>query len=123
MKDEFYYYQCHQKQYRQCEDQHNKNNLKTKMGRKTAGWILQMTNNWNFTEANLDMAKKEKPETESLLIVAQNNTIRTNYMKVRIDKSKSASIVKALFSIATTQRHKGGHYSLDFPTLPLIYTL
>ena len=36
---------------------------------------------------NVDVAKKKKPqeETESLLIVAQNNTIRSNQIKPRID--------------------------------------
>ena len=32
-----------------------------------------------------------KRETESLLIVAQNNTIRTNYVKARIDKTQQNS--------------------------------
>ena len=34
---------------------------------------------------NLHMAKRE---TESLLIAAQNNAIKTNYVKVKIDKTQ-----------------------------------
>ena len=32
-----------------------------------------------------------KRETESLLIVAQNNAVRTNHIKVRIDKKQKNS--------------------------------
>ena len=44
-------------------------------------------------EKNLDMAKKRKlkRETESLLIAAQNNAIRTNHIKERIDKMQQNS--------------------------------
>ena len=35
-----------------------------------------------------------KRETESLLIAAQNNTIRTNYVKARIDKMQQNSRCK-----------------------------
>ena len=46
------------------------------MERKTYVWIFQRTN---------------KRETESLLIVAQNNAFRTNYVKAKIDKVKQKS--------------------------------
>ena len=41
----------------------------------------------------LDMAKKGhlKRETESLQIAAQNNAIRTNYVKAKIDKTQQNS--------------------------------
>ena len=63
------------------------------MGRKTTGWIFQATNKRNLTREGLDMAKKNKlkNETESLLIAAQNNTIRTNYIKAKIDQTKQNS--------------------------------
>ena len=37
------------------------------------------------------MATKEKKETESLLIAAQNNAIRTNYIKAKIDNAQQNS--------------------------------
>ena len=48
-----------------------------------------MTNKQHFTPENLDLAKKKKPE--SLLIAAQHNTIRTNQIKARIDKTQQNS--------------------------------
>ena len=38
----------------------------------------------------MDVAKKGR-ETESFLIAAQNNAIRTNYIKARIDKTQQNS--------------------------------
>ena len=60
------------------------------MGIKTTEWTLQATNNgishgktWRWLrKGNL------KGESEPLLIVAQNNTIRTSYITARIDKTK-----------------------------------
>ena len=45
---------------------------------------------------NLNLAKKGniKRETESLLIVAQNNTKRTNYVKAKIDKMQQNGICR-----------------------------
>ena len=59
------------------------------MGRKTIIWTFQVTNKSPLTWENLDMAKKGnlKRETESLLIATQNNAIRTNYIKARIDET------------------------------------
>ena len=76
-----------QKLYRLYKHQQNRNNQKTKMGRKTNMWTLQLTNKWNLTQENWSMAKKSKTfrGTESLLIAAQNNFIRTNYIKARIN--------------------------------------
>ena len=51
----------HRKQYRYYKHQQNKNNLKTKMGRKTIVWTFQETNNRNIKRENLDTSKKEKP--------------------------------------------------------------
>ena len=47
----------------------------------------------HFTPKNLDLAKKRnlKRETESLLIAAQDNAIRTNHIKARIDKTQQCS--------------------------------
>ena len=42
-----------------------------------------MTNKRNLTREDLDMLRKI--ETESLQIAAQNNAIRTNYIKTKID--------------------------------------
>ena len=83
----------HQKQYWQHENQQNDNNQKTKMGRKTTVWIFKTTNKQRLTQENMDVAKKEnlKRETESFPIVAQNNTIRTNHIKARIDKTQQNS--------------------------------
>ena len=62
------------------------------MGRKTTVWILQrtkeiaqkLTHSW-LRRRNL------KRETESLLIVTQNNAIRNNYIKVKIDYKLTTS--------------------------------
>ena len=55
--------------------------------------MFKMTNKQHLTRENLDMAKKRKleRETESLLIEAQNNTVRTNHIKARIDKRQQNS--------------------------------
>ena len=49
-----------------------------------------MTNKRHLTRENVDVAKKGnlKRETESLLEAAQNNTIRTNYINARIDRTQ-----------------------------------
>ena len=43
---------------------------------------------WQLTRENIDVAKKRniKREIEYLLIAAQNNAIRMNHIKARIDK-------------------------------------
>ena len=63
------------------------------MGRKTTVWTIQATNKRNLRWENLDMAKKRslKRENESLLIAAQNNAIRSNYVKAKIDKTQQNS--------------------------------
>ena len=53
------------------------------MGRKTTVWAFQTTNKQNLTRENLDVTKKR--------IAAQNNAIRTNYTKARIDKTQQNS--------------------------------
>ena len=47
----------------------------------------------HLTRENLDVAKKRnfKRVTEFLLIAAQNNAIRTNYIKARTDKTQQNS--------------------------------
>ena len=52
-----------------------------------------MTNKQHCTRVNIEVAKKGKllREIESLLIATPNNTIRTNYIKARIDKMQQNS--------------------------------
>ena len=54
------------------------------MGRKITVWTFQTTNKRNLIRENLDITKKR----ESILIAAQNNVIRTDYVKVRIEKKQ-----------------------------------
>ena len=64
------------------------------MGRKTNIWAFQTTNKQHLTRENMDLSKKRVRETESLLIAAQNNAIRTNHIKTRIDKMQQNSKCK-----------------------------
>ena len=63
------------------------------MGIKTTVWIFQATNKRNLTLEDLTWLRKGnlKRETESLLQAAQNNAIRTNYVKAKIDKTQQNS--------------------------------
>ena len=63
------------------------------MGRKATLWMFETINKQHLTRENLDLAKKGniKRETESLLIVAQNNAKRTNHIKARINKTQQNS--------------------------------
>ena len=63
------------------------------MGRKTTLWVVKIANKQHLTRENLEVAKKKilKRETESPLIVEQNNAIRTNHVKARIDKTQQNS--------------------------------
>ena len=60
-------------------------NRKQKWG-KTTLWTFKET----YHTKNMDVAEKRnlKREIESLLIAAQNNTIKTNHIKARIDKTQ-----------------------------------
>ena len=51
------------------------------------------SNKQHLTPKNLDLAKKInfKRETESLLIAAHDNAVRTNHVKARIDKTQQNS--------------------------------
>ena len=62
------------------------------MGRKTTVWILQATKCWYYIHEDLDIAEKgnSQEETESLLIAAQNNAIKTNYIKAKIDNTQAS---------------------------------
>ena len=51
----------------------------------TTVWIFQVTNKQNLRQEDLDMAKNLQRETESLLIAAQNNAIKTIYVQAKID--------------------------------------
>ena len=57
------------------------------MGRKTAAWAFQATNEKSCVRPRKWILKKE---TESLLKAAQN-AIRVNYVKARIDKTQQNS--------------------------------
>ena len=57
------------------------------MGRKTTLWTFQATNKQNLTWIGLRKGSLKR-ETKTLLIVVQNNAIRTNYVKARIDKTE-----------------------------------
>ena len=57
------------------------------------------------------MAKKGKREAESLLIAAQNNAIRTNHIKVRIDKTQQNSRFRLYGDIDQTIYHIISEYS------------
>ena len=65
---------------------------KPKWGKKkTTQWPLKTNNKHHLTPDNMDLAKKKgnlKRETEFLLIAAQDNAIRTNHIKARIDKTQ-----------------------------------
>ena len=54
------------------------------MGTKITVWILQKINQRNCTRDNKNIGKEREREIESRLIATQNNTIRTNYVKVKI---------------------------------------
>ena len=56
--------------------------------------ILQAISKLNLARQKLDIGKKGKTYkiiTDSLLIAAQNNALRTNYIKARIDKTHQNS--------------------------------
>ena len=63
------------------------------MGRKTTLWaIKRLVNNISGDKTRTRLRKGNfKRETESLLIAAQNNAVRTNQMKARIDKTPQNS--------------------------------
>ena len=60
--------------------------------KKLNGRFKQLTSNISRVKTWTWQRKRNlKRETESLLIAAQNNTVRTNYVKVRIDKTQQNS--------------------------------
>ena len=62
------------------------------MGRKLGGHFKQLISNISHEKTWTWLKKGNlKRETESLQIAAQNNAIRTNYIKVRIDKMQQNS--------------------------------
>ena len=53
------------------------------------GRVKRLINNISHQKTRTELRKGNfKRETESLLIAAQNNTIRTNHIKARIDKTQ-----------------------------------
>ena len=81
---------CHQTQRRQHKYEQNNNRWEKEIGSKTTVWIYQATNWRNLSWTWL---RKEKPqrEIESLLITAENNAIKTNYVKGKLDKTQQNS--------------------------------
>ena len=72
-----YPYPAMVQQYRQHKHQQS-NNQKTKRGRKTTVWIFQVTKEISYEKTWTWLRKGNlKRKTESLLIAAQNNAIRT----------------------------------------------
>ena len=63
------------------------------MRRKTAVWIFPVTNWRNINWEDLDKAKNKnfKRTTESLQLAAQDNSIMTNYSKVKIENMQKIS--------------------------------
>ena len=61
-------------------------------GKQLYGWFKRLINNI-LREKNRTWLRKEnfKRETESLLIAAQDNVVRTNHIKARIDKMQQNS--------------------------------
>ena len=58
------------------------------MLRKATIWTFQTINKRYLSLENLDITKTNlKRETESLSTAGQNNAIRTNYVKTKIDKT------------------------------------
>ena len=69
------------------------NKPENKNGKKTNAWTFQVTNKRNLMRKNLDITKrgKFKKETEYLFLAAQNNAIKTNYVKTKMDKTHQNS--------------------------------
>ena len=75
------------------DGQQNDNNYETKMGRKTTLWrFKRLINSISYDRTGTGLRKGNfQRETESLLIAAQDNAIRTNHIKARIDKTQQKS--------------------------------
>ena len=78
------------------------------MERKTILWTLQATNKQNLLRKNLEMVRKAnlKKETESLRTAAQNNAIRTKYIKARIEKTRQNSKCRLCSDRDETIKHR-----------------
>ena len=74
-------------------DTRNENNQKTKVARKPTLRTFYATNQRHLIRENVDVSKKRnlKREAISLLIAVQKNTIRTNHIKARLDKTQQNS--------------------------------
>ena len=82
-----------QKQYWQHVDQQNNNDQKKKSEEKQLyGCFKRLTSDISHEKTWMSQRKGNfKAETESLLIAAQNNVIRTYHIKERIDKTQQNS--------------------------------
>ena len=76
----------HQKQCKQRNHQQNRNNQKTKMRTFQATNEISHEKTWTWL-----IRGSLRRETEFPTIAAQNNAIRTNYIKARIDKTQQNS--------------------------------
>ena len=84
------YYYSNEKQYRQYKEQQN--NTEMEIGRKNDGYFKRQTDEISHEKTWTWLLKGNfKRETESLLIAAYNNAIRTNYIKAKIDKTQKNS--------------------------------
>ena len=75
-------------EYKQSRDQQNNNDQKTEMWSITTVFKRQMSEISHEKTWTWPRKRNFKRETESLLIVAQNNDIRSNYAKAKIDKTQ-----------------------------------
>ena len=71
------------------------------MGRKQlSGYFKRQTSETSHAKTWTRLRKRNlKRETESLLIAVQNNAIRTNYVKAKIDKTQKDVIYVVIDTI------------------------
>ena len=80
------------KQYKRHRDQQNKHNKKKWEEKQLYGSFDRHGSEISHKKISTWLRKRNiKREAESLLIVAQNNAIRTNYVKAKIDETQQNS--------------------------------
>ena len=77
------HHRCH-------DDRQNDNNKEKEMGRKTTVWILQATKKRNHAREDQVMVTIKG----NLQMATQNNAIRTNYVKTKINKTHENSMCR-----------------------------
>ena len=98
----------HQKRYWHHDRQQNNNNWETKMGRKTTlRRFKRLINNISHDKTWTGLRKGNfKRETKSLQIAGQNNAIRTNHIKARINKTQRiANVSYVVINCINDQLH------------------